>query len=135
MNTEKITLNISAIDLANIDLLVENGFAINRSEFMKTAIKQYLSNLEDETKLLIKNEESQAKKNRLGWVFGGYYLTKDAVQKYIANQENVRLIVYGFLMVEEGITTDQLSKCITSVKVFGVIKADKQIKEYLKNHA
>src|SRR5262245_26306604 len=41
--TEKITLNVSPVDLGHIDLLVEEGFYSNRSDFMRTAIRNLLT--------------------------------------------------------------------------------------------
>jgi len=133
MNTEKITLNISAIDLANIDLLVENGFASNRSELLKTAIKHYLSNLGNETKKLIQIEEMQAEKSKYHWVFGGHRLSLNDVEKCIDSNEKITYVIYGILLVEKGVSLSKLKKCITGIKVYGIIKANKEIKDFIKN--
>jgi Arc/MetJ-type ribon-helix-helix transcriptional regulator len=41
-DTEKITINISAVDLGRVDLLVDEGFYSNRSDFIRTAIRKEL---------------------------------------------------------------------------------------------
>ena len=39
-NSEKLTINISVVDLGKIDYLVEQGFYGNRTDFLRTAIKK-----------------------------------------------------------------------------------------------
>ena len=40
--TEKITINIGLVDLGHIDLLVDEGFYANRTDFIRTAIRRQL---------------------------------------------------------------------------------------------
>jgi Arc/MetJ-type ribon-helix-helix transcriptional regulator len=37
--TEKITINLGLVDLGQIDLLVQEGFYTNRTDFIRTAIR------------------------------------------------------------------------------------------------
>lgn len=39
---EKITINLGYVDLGRIDLLVQEGFYANRSDFIRTAIRKQL---------------------------------------------------------------------------------------------
>src|SRR3989475_11749209 len=41
--SEKITINLGLIDLGQIDLLVEEGFYSNRTDLIRTAIRNQLS--------------------------------------------------------------------------------------------
>ena len=84
---------MNAMDLADIDLLVENGFAANRSEFMKTAIKSYLANREDETKQLLETEKHNAKIDHRHWFFGFNKIT----EKYL--NEKVKLTSIGWYIM------------------------------------
>ena len=40
--TEKITINLGLVDLGQIDLLVQEGFYSNRTDFIRTAIRNQL---------------------------------------------------------------------------------------------
>src|SRR5919198_4036163 len=40
--TEKITINLGLVDLGQIDLLVQEGFYANRTDFIRTAIRTHL---------------------------------------------------------------------------------------------
>ena len=49
-DTEKMTINIGVIDLGQIDLLVQEGFYSNRSDLIRTAIRNQLSGHADTVK-------------------------------------------------------------------------------------
>jgi Arc/MetJ-type ribon-helix-helix transcriptional regulator len=49
-DTEKITINLGFIDLGRIDLLVQEGFYSNRTDFIRTAIRNQLSTQGEEVK-------------------------------------------------------------------------------------
>src|SRR5436853_5228775 len=40
--SEKITINVGLVDLGQIDLLVDEGFYANRTDFIRTAIRRQL---------------------------------------------------------------------------------------------
>ena len=42
-DTEKITINVGAVDLGQIDLLVQEGFYSNRTDLIRTAIRNQLA--------------------------------------------------------------------------------------------
>ena len=48
--TEKITINLGYVDLGHIDLLVQEGFYSNRTDFIRTAIRNQLSTHRDEVR-------------------------------------------------------------------------------------
>jgi metal-responsive CopG/Arc/MetJ family transcriptional regulator len=133
MSTEKITLNVSAIDLANVDLLVENGFASNRSELMKTAIKQYLNNLDKETKQLILVEKNEAERYKKHWIFGIQRLSFETINHYIEQNERWSIVTYGMLIIDSKITLSQMKQCIDDIKVFGAMRANKDVRDFYKN--
>ena len=41
-DSEKITINLGYVDLGHIDLLVREGFYSNRTDFIRTAIRNQL---------------------------------------------------------------------------------------------
>ena len=53
--SEKITINVGLVDLGQIDLLVDEGFYANRTDFIRTAIRRQLENRADAV-----NEDSGA---------------------------------------------------------------------------
>ena len=51
--TEKITINLGLVDLGQIDLLVQEGFYTNRTDFVRTAIRNQLSTHADVVKRMV----------------------------------------------------------------------------------
>ena len=133
MSTEKITLNINSIDLANIDLLVENGFAANRSELMKTAIKNYLLKLDEETKELLQAKKHEAGIEKAAWFFGFNKIDMDYIKAQIKANMTVKVLAYGTITIDKKIPIELLKQYITDIKVYGVFKAQKEVKDYYKN--
>ena len=48
--TEKITINLGLVDLGQVDLLVQEGFYSNRTDFIRTAIRNQLAKHAEEVK-------------------------------------------------------------------------------------
>lgn len=132
MNTEKITLNMNAMDLADIDLLVENGFAANRSELMKTAIKSYLANRENETKELIEVQKHEAKINHWHWFFGFNKITERYLKEKLLDNQIESISSYGTFTVDKDVSLDLMKQCVKEIKIHGTFKASKEIKDYYK---
>lgn len=132
MNTEKITLNVNTIDLANIDLLVEHGFAANRSELMKNAIKNYLIGLDKETRLLLNAMQMKAEKEQDQWYFGFNKLGMDYFNEMISKNQTGKILAYGTFSIDKNIPIDVIKKVIKEVKVYGVFRASKEVKNFYK---
>ena len=49
-DSEKITINLGYVDLGHVDLLVEEGFYSNRTDFIRTAIRNQLDRHNDVVK-------------------------------------------------------------------------------------
>ena len=133
MNTEKITLNMNTIDLANIDLLVEHGFAANRSELMKNAIKNYLLGLDKETRLLLNAMQMKAEKEMRQWYFGFNKLNFDYFNEMISSNATGKILSYGTFSIGKSIPLEVVKKVIKEIKVYGVFRASKEVKDYYKN--
>src|SRR6202521_1735029 len=51
--TEKITINLGYVDLGHIDLMVQDGFYSNRTDFIRTAIRNQLGHHADAVRLSV----------------------------------------------------------------------------------
>src|SRR3977135_1041096 len=49
-DTEKITINLGFVDLGHVDLMVQEGFYSNRTDFIRTAIRNQLERHADVVK-------------------------------------------------------------------------------------
>lgn len=122
--TEKITININAVDLGYIDYLVSEGHYATRTEFIKTAIKSQLDKHEFERKQLQRRTEQSDDE----WVVG--VMRMDAKELNIAAQAEgkKRLLCIGMLQIAPDVTLEQVERVYESIRVYGVCKAPQAIK-------
>ncbi|OME97829.1 CopG family transcriptional regulator [Paenibacillus sp. FSL H7-0942] len=121
--TEKITINIGVVDLGHIDLLVEQGFYSNRTDFIKTSVRNQIS-----THQQYIQHEISSKVLAAGVV---HYNQSDLVELYNKNQSlEIRLI--GMLILDPDVTPEAIYKTVKVAKIFGVIKASPQVKAALE---
>lgn len=117
---EKITTNVSVVDLGQIDLLVQQGFYSNRTDFLRTAIRNQLSSHAVELKQTVIK-----KKMALGIMS---YNRKE-LEAVLQSGELLDIKVVGMLVFDNDVPTRLIEQTIRSVEVHGVIRASKEVKE------
>ena len=117
--TEKITINMNVVELGKVDLLVEQGFYSNRTDFIKAAIR---SQLTTHTKVL--DEIITAK----SFCLGVSYFNKEDLEKLAVEKKALDLKVVGMLLLAHDISAELALQTIKSIKVYGVFKASSEIK-------
>jgi len=121
-DTEKITINLSIIDLGKIDLLVEEGFYSNRTDLIRTAVRNQLDRHEDVVK-----ESVTRKAMALGVMSYG----RKGLEKRRAANEKVSISVLGILVIDDDVSPELARETIKSVKVLGSLRASKAVREAL----
>lgn len=120
--TEKITINMSAVDLGKIDLLVQEGLYSNRTDFIRTAIRNQLDK---------HNLEIQQSVTRHSYVIGVLIYDKVDLEKLKAKGEKLELKLIGYLSLSNDITPELASEVITSIRLRGLIQASEAVKAAL----
>lgn len=121
--TEKITININAVDLGYIDVLVREGYYATRTEFIKTAIKRQLEGHNRELDHLIQRKE---KENPC--IVGIGCFTKGDLLKAKATGKKLRITVVGLLIISESIPFELIEETVESINVYGVIRCSREVK-------
>jgi len=119
---EKITINLSAVDLGKIDLLVQEGLYSNRTDFIRTAIRNLLDK---------HTFEIQQSVTRNSYVVGALVYGKSELEKIQAKGEKVRMTVVGFLRLNSDISPELALAVIESIEVRGVFHASEAVKAAL----
>jgi Arc/MetJ-type ribon-helix-helix transcriptional regulator len=122
VDSEKITINMGAVDLGKIDLLVDEGFYGNRTDFIRTAIRNQLDKHESET--------SQSAVRRSASV-GALALNSRDLQAARAKGQKLKLSVIGLLSLGRDITPELAAATIESVYVRGMFRATDEVKAAL----
>jgi Arc/MetJ-type ribon-helix-helix transcriptional regulator len=120
--SEKITINLGFVDLGNIDLLVEEGFYSNRTDFIRTAIRnQVLTHGE-----VLKNSVA-----RRSMVLGLQRFTRQDLEKVLAAGEQLHIQVLGLATIDDDVSPQLASRAIASVVVLGALRASPEVKAAL----
>lgn len=122
--TEKITINMIAVDLGKVDLLVQEGFYQNRTDFIRTAIRNQL----DKHDAAVQNA---IVRNSYG--MGIFEWSRKDLEKTIAKGERKSFNVIGILVIDDDVTPELADQAIESVRVRGSFRASPAVKEVLKD--
>jgi Arc/MetJ-type ribon-helix-helix transcriptional regulator len=118
-DSEKITINLSAVDLGKIDLLVQEGLYSNRTDFIRTAIR---SQLEKHT------FEIQQSVTRHSSIVGVLSYDKNDFEKSKQKGEKLTISIIGLLHLHDDITPELANEVIESLQVRGVFVASEDLK-------
>jgi Arc/MetJ-type ribon-helix-helix transcriptional regulator len=120
--TEKITINLGYVDLGSIDLLVQEGFYSNRTDFIRTAIRNQLS---------IHREEVKQSVVRHTLELGLRHYTRADLEAVEAAGEKLQIKVLGLAGFAPDVTPELALATIESITVLGALHASKEIKDAL----
>lgn len=122
-STEKVTINLNVVDLGNIDLLVSEGFYSNRTDLIKTAIRNQLTIHNEVLKKVI------IKKNFFVGIIG---IGKKDLEECVMKNEKLDIRVVGMLVLSNDVSYDLAVSAINSINVSGVVRCDSEIKGYFQ---
>jgi len=121
-DSEKITINMSAVDLGKIDLLVQEGLYSNRTDFIRTAIRN----------LLDKNSfEVQQSVLRHSYAIGVFSYSRADLEQFSVKGEKVKITVVGLLHLSDDVSPELAVNAIESVQVHGIFQANESVKSAL----
>src|SRR5919106_2991225 len=108
--TEKITINLGPVDLGQIDLLVQEGFYSNRTDFIRTAIRNQLGTHAEEVR------QTVARKTL---VLGLQHYGRRDLEEVRAAGERLRINVLGLATIADDVSPELALDTIESVVVLG----------------
>lgn len=120
--TEKITINMAAVDLGKVDLLVQEGLYSNRTDFIRTAIRNLLDK---------HNLEIQQSVTRHSYVIGVLIYDKADFEKHKAKGTKIKINVVGFLHLNSDISPELALEVIESIQFRGIFQASDAVKAAL----
>jgi Arc/MetJ-type ribon-helix-helix transcriptional regulator len=121
-DSEKLTINLPVVELGHIDLLVEEGFYSNRSDFIRAAIRAQLAIHHDALKQAVV---------RKSMAIGVLSYDRKALEACLAKGEKLAIRVVGLVRLAEDIPPELARQTIESIVVKGVLRASSQVREAL----
>ena len=120
--SEKITINIGLVDLGQIDLLVDEGFFANRTDFIRTAIRRQL----DSRETVVHNTVQ-----RRALLLGTQHLSRRELERLRDAGQQIELRVLGLATVADDVSPELALATIASVEVLGAFRAPRAVKAAL----
>jgi Arc/MetJ-type ribon-helix-helix transcriptional regulator len=120
--TEKITVNIGYVDLGHIDLLVNEGFYSNRTDLIRTAIRNQLATHADAVKKSIMRHTLE---------LGSRFYSRADLEAVRAAGERLNIQVVGLATIAGDVTPELALAAIESITVLGALQASKPVKAAL----
>lgn len=120
--TEKITINLGLVDLGQIDLLVQEGFYTNRTDFIRTAIRNQLTMHADVVKRVVA---------RKTLVLGMQHYTRNDLEAVHIAGEKLQISVLGLVSIAEDVSPELALATIDSIEVLGALRASAAVKAVL----
>ncbi|GIV62699.1 MAG: CopG family transcriptional regulator [Chloroflexota bacterium] len=119
---EKVTINLSVVDLGQIDVLVEEGYYSSRTDFLRTAARAQLEKQHEALNQIIR---------RRGLILGVVRLTRAELEEQARKGEKLDLRVAGMLAIDADVPPQLAAAVIANLQVFGVVRASRAVRAAL----
>ena len=131
--TEKATINVGIMELAQIDLLVDNMIYTNRSDFIRMAIRNQLENHKVELEKLYQQSQANTfdSSSQVQGGIGIYRLGKSGLLEAKKTAKKLNFMIMGIMLIDKDISTDLFEETVESIKIYGKIQATKPILELI----
>ena len=121
-DSEKITINLGYVDLGRVDLLVQEGFYSNRTDFIRTAIRNQLSTQGDAVAESIVRHTLE---------LGLRDYSRADLEAVRTAGEKLHIKVVGLARIASDVTPELALKTIESITVLGALQASTEVKSAL----
>jgi Arc/MetJ-type ribon-helix-helix transcriptional regulator len=120
--SEKITINLGLIDLGQIDLLVNEGFYSNRTDLIRTAIRNQLNTHAEVVRQTVA---------RKSLVLGMHHYSRADLEAALKAGERLQIQVLGLASIASDVTAELALATIDSIFVLGALHASPVVKNAL----
>jgi Arc/MetJ-type ribon-helix-helix transcriptional regulator len=121
-DSEKITINLGYVDLGHIDLMVQDGFYSNRTDFIRTAIRNQLGRHADAVKRSVAHKSLD---------LGLRHYSREDLEAVRAAGQTFHVHVLGLASIAPDVTPELACATIESVVVLGALRASPAVKAAL----
>jgi Arc/MetJ-type ribon-helix-helix transcriptional regulator len=120
--TEKMAVNMGVVDLGHVDLLVQEGFYSNRSDMVRTAVRNLLAMHADVLKQTVA---------RRTLTLGLQHYSRADLERVVAASERLHIEVVGLARIADDVPAELAVAAIESVSVLGAFQASPAVRRAL----
>ena len=117
-DTEKVSFNLSVVDMGQVDLLIEQGFYSSRTDFLVAAVRNLLAT---------HNTTVRQAVERRFMTLGVAVYTREDLEARVSAHKPIDIRVVGVLKFAEDVTPELAKAAVRSVTVFGKIRATPEV--------
>ena len=121
-DSEKITINLGHVDLGHIDLMVQEGFYSNRTDFIRTAIRNQVERHADTAKQAIARKRVE---------LGLRHFSREDLEEVRATGQMLQIRVLGLASIADDVSPELARAVIGSIAVLGALHASSAVKAAL----
>lgn len=121
-DSEKITINLGYVDLGHIDLLVEEGFYSNRTDFIRTAIRNQVDRHADVVRQTVARKSVD---------LGLRHFTRADLESALAAGQMLDIRVLGLATIAQDVSPELARAAIATLSVLGALHAPAAVKAAL----
>jgi len=122
--TEKMTVNVGVVDLGHVDLLVQEGFYSNRSDLVRTALRNQIALHADTVKQTVA---------RRTLMVGLQHFSRADLENAVASGQRLKVQVVGLARIADDVTPELARAAIESVTVLGAFQASSAVRRALSD--
>ena len=122
-DTEKVSFNLTVVDLGKIDILVEQGHYASRTDFLVTAVRTQLLTHSVTVQDLLRESR----------VVGAQIHGRKELEQLVAKGKQLDINVVGLCMFTKDVTPELVRAAVRSVKVRGSLRASDEVKAALQD--
>jgi Arc/MetJ-type ribon-helix-helix transcriptional regulator len=123
-DSEKITINLGYVDLGHVDLLVQEGFYSNRTDFIRTAIRNQLDRHTDAVRQTVARHQLD---------LGLRQYSRQDLEAVRAAGETLHIQVLGLAVLAPDVSPELARETIASIHVLGALHASPAVKAALSD--
>ena len=121
-DSEKITINLGYVDLGHIDLLVQEGFYSNRTDFIRTAIRNQIERHADVVRQAVTRKSVD---------LGLRHFSREDLEAVLDAGQLLDIRVLGLATIAPDVTPELARAAIASLTVLGALHASAAVKAAL----
>lgn len=121
-DSEKITINLGFVDLGQIELLVQEGFYSNRSDFIRTAIRNQIERHAETVRQIVVRKSVD---------LGLRHVTREELTAVQAAGQMLDIRVLGLVVIGSDVTAELARDTIAALSVLGTLQAPVAVKAAL----
>lgn len=127
--SEKVSVNINSSTLSSIDLLVDNGYYSNRSDFINQALRSALQQQQSTLDRIISQNTDAAEESN-PWFIGVYGLSKQDIMRLFDAGKHIRIRGYGVLVIDKDCPEEKVFAVVDSIRVKGKILCASSVRQH-----